>query len=151
MTYRHFNPDGHRVDHNYDHYKSLKLDSSAYIPSDSMPYRDLYVEAVDLYLDEKYSEAIKKFEASLEDFYSKLDECYITCEAFNVNDVDASEYHGLISGFFIGLLKCRTECVKRLDYFRIEPEDDLLASHFKYMQFAYHKCEEVSHCCNRHL
>ena len=142
MTYRHFNPDGNKVDHNYDHYTSLKLDGSAYIPVETMPYRDLYVEGAKLYNNAKWDEAVIKFEASLKDFYSKLDECYIMCEAYNIDDVGIAEYHGLLSGLFMISLKCRNECLKKLDFFRINPLDDLLSSHYEYLQFLYYKREE---------
>ena len=143
MTYRYFNPDGHKVDANYNHYKSLKLDSSAYVPMETMPYRDLYMEGIDLYADEKWKEAVDKFEASLKDFYAKLDECYIACEAFNIDDLSVSEYHGILSNLYIALLQCRTECVKKLDFFRLDPEDDLISSHYQYLQFTYYKREEL--------
>ena len=142
MTYRHFNPDGDKIDDNYKHYKSLKLHSSAYIPVESMPYRDLYDEGVELYNDAKWSEAVTKFEASLKDFYSKLDECYMMCEAFSIDELDVTEYHGLLSGLFMDSLKCRTGCLKKLDFFRIDPVDDLLSSLYEYLQFTYYKCEE---------
>lgn len=144
MTYRHFNPDGYKVDDNYNHYKSLKLDSSAYIPKETMPYKDLYIEGIELYSNEKWSEAIQKFEPSLEDLYSKLDECYIACEAYNIDDLGVTEYHGLLSGLFMASLKCRTECLKKLDFFRLDPEEDLLSSHYGYIQFTYYKCEELT-------
>ena len=143
MTYRYFNPDGHKVDSNYNHYKSLDLDSSAYVPVETMPYRDLYLEGVDLYADEKWKEAVDKFEASLKDFYAKLDECYIACEAFNIDDMSILEYQAILSNLYTALLQCRTECVKKMDFFRLDPEDDLISSHYEYLQFTYYKCEEL--------
>ena len=142
MTYRYFNPDADKVDGNYHHYKSLKLDESAYIPVETVPYRDLYAEGVQLYDDTKWSEAVTKFEASLGDFYSKLDECYVTCDAFNFDDQSITEYHGLLSGLFMESLKCRTGCLERMDFFRINPAEDLLSSHYQYLQFTYFKREE---------
>ena len=107
-----------------------------------MPYRDLYDEGADLYDNMKWSEAVTKFEASLADFYSKLDECYMMCEAFNIDDLGVTEYHGLLSGLFMESLKCRTRCLKNLDLFRINPVDDLLSSLYEYLQFTYYKREE---------
>ena len=144
MTYRYFNPDGHRVEANYKHYKSLNLDPSAYVSLETVPYRDLYIEGIDLYADEKWKEALEKFETSVKDFYTKLDECYITCEAFNFDDLSISEYQGILTNLYIALLQCRTECVNKLDFFRLDPADDLLSSHYEYLQFTYYKREELS-------
>lgn len=144
MTYRYFNPDGHRVEANYKHYQSLNLDASAYIPLETVPYRDLYIEGIDLYADEKWKEALEKFETSVNDFYTKLEECYIACEAFNFDDLSISEYQGILTNLYIALLQCRTECVNKLDFFRLDPADDLLSSHYEYLQFTYYKREELS-------
>lgn len=145
MTYRYFNPDGNKIDDNLNHYKSLKLDSSAFTPVETIPYKDLYIEGMELYTEEKWSEAIEKFEASLKNLYSKLDECYIMCEAFNnINDLVGSEYYSSLSGLFILSLKCRTDCVNKLDFFRLDPVDNLLSSHYHFMQFTYYKCKLLS-------
>ena len=146
MTYRYFNPSGNQVADNYAYYTSLNLHSSAYVPVETVPYRDLYTEGAELYTEEKWAEAITKFEASLEDLYTKLDECYIMCEAFNVDDLGTTEYYGLLSGLFIASLKCRNGCLTRLDFFRVSPRDDLLSSHYEYLQFTYYKREKTNLC-----
>ena len=146
MTYRYFNPSGSKVADNYAHYRSLNLHSSAYDPVETVPYRDLFTEGIELYAAEKWAEAIAKLEASLEDFYSKLDECYIMCEAFNVNDLGITEYYGLLSGLFMASLRCRNGCLSRLDFFRVNPKDDLLSNLYEYLQFTYYKRKKANWC-----
>lgn len=151
MTYRYFNPDGDQVDSNYNYYKSLKLDDDAYTPIETVPYKSLYIEGIELYTDKNWDKAIEKFEESLEDLYSKLDECYIMCDAFNnAKNLDMSEYYGLLSGLFISSLKCHTECLDRLDFFRVDPTDNLLSSHYGYMQFTYYQRELSWHSIMNH-
>jgi len=142
VTYQYFNPDGNKVDDNLKYYKSLKLDDSAFTPLETIPYKDLYIEGMELYSEKKWSEAIKKFEASLKSLYSELDECYILCEAFNnVDDLVGLEYYSLLSGLFMSSLKCRTECMDRLDFFRLNPVENILSSHYQFMQFTYYQCK----------
>jgi len=142
VTYQYFNPEDERVDQNLRYYESLGLDKSSFVRLETLFYKDLYLDGMNYYDQQKWSEAIDKFELSLKDFYTKLDECYITCEAVSSTDeVVETEYYSLLTELFMSSLKCRTKCVNKLDSFRLNTDENLLSSYFQYLQYSYFKSQ----------
>jgi len=142
VTFKYFNPEAERVDENLRYYKSLGLTKNSFVPLETLPYKDLYIEGAKLYDNQKWSEAVDKLELSLRDFYTKLDECYITCEAVSSTDeVVETEYYSLLTELFMSSLKCRTKCIDKLDSFRLNTDENILSMYFQYLQYSYFKSE----------
>ena len=142
VTYQYFNPEDKRVDENLRYYESLGLDKSFFLRLETLFYKDLYLEGMALYDEQRWSEAVDKFELSLRDFYSKLDECYITCEAVSSTDeLVEAEYYSLLTEMFMSSLKCRTKCINKLDSFRLNTDENILSSYLQYLQYSYFKSQ----------
>ncbi|KAK2589188.1 hypothetical protein KPH14_002002 [Odynerus spinipes] len=101
-------------------------------------FLNAYTSGMSEYENENYKEAIKLFEKSLRDYLESEEECRIYCEG-PFDQGWHPEFTSSISNHFAYCLKCKRSCSRYLNYVNGENRDDLLRSHYNYLQYAYYK------------
>ncbi|CAH1153591.1 unnamed protein product [Phaedon cochleariae] len=107
-------------------------------------YVYLYVHGADAYEGKHWSTVIDNMEESLSAYLQAEEECRAHCEG----PFDHGWYPDFIpsiSNHFTVSLKCKQKCRTRLGSLNGEIHDDLLPSHYHYLQYAYFKaCRAVA-------
>lgn len=101
-------------------------------------FLNAYTTGVSEYEKQNYKKSVKLFENSLRDYLNSENECRIYCEG-PFDQGWHPEFTSLLANHFAYSLKCKRSCSRLLNYVNGENRDDLLKSHYNYLQFAYYK------------
>ncbi|KAK4871674.1 hypothetical protein RN001_015798 [Aquatica leii] len=106
----------------------------------------LYIHGVDAYDKKDWKAVENNMEESLVSYLQAEEECRALCEG----PFDQGWYPDLIpsiANHYTFALNCKTKCAQQLNNLNGEYHDDLLPSHYHYLQFAYFKNNNLKAAC----
>ncbi|XP_011879110.1 PREDICTED: synaptonemal complex protein SC65-like isoform X2 [Vollenhovia emeryi] len=113
---------------------------------EAAPFVQRYVRGVQAYEDENYAEAVVEFESSLESYMESEEQCRLYCEG-PFDQGWHPEFTTSIANHFTYCLKCKRGCSLALNNVNGNFQNDLLRSHYNYLQFAYYKLGNLKAAC----
>jgi tetratricopeptide (TPR) repeat protein len=147
FTYLVAHPDDKIMLSNLKHYSSMDgVDMTEVVNFEAKDYVYLYIHGADAYEKKDWDGVVQNFEESLGAYLQTEDECRAQCEG----PFDQGWYPDLIpsiANHFTFVLKCKHKCRNRLNSLNGEKHDDLLPSHYHYLQYAYFKIGNLRAAC----
>ncbi|XP_044133543.1 prolyl 3-hydroxylase 1 [Bufo gargarizans] len=146
------NPDHLEMQQNLEYYKMMAgVSESDFRDLEAKVHMQEFRLGVSDYADEVFRSAIAYFEKALEEYLIADDECRSLCEGpydydgYNYLDYTADLFQS-ITDHYVQVMNCRQGCVSELAIppGKEKPKEDFLASHFNYLQFAYHNTENYT-------
>lgn len=114
---------------------------------ESPVYVSIYFKGVSAYENENYAEAADLFEASLRSYLDAEEECRLYCEA-PFDQGWFPEFTSSIANHFAFCLKCKRACPRMLNSINGDNRQDILRSHYNYLQFSYYKLGKLKAACS---
>ncbi|CAH1158417.1 unnamed protein product [Phyllotreta striolata] len=146
FTYLVAHPDNKIMANNLQHYLDQNVDKKDIVNYEAKDYVYLYVHGSEAYEYKDWDSVISNMEESLTEYLQAEDECRAQCEG----PFDHGWYPDFIpsiSNHFTVCLKCKQKCRKKLSSLNGEIHDDLLPSHYHYLQYAYYKIGNLKAAC----
>ncbi|KAJ8923830.1 hypothetical protein NQ315_010412 [Exocentrus adspersus] len=147
FTYLVSHPDDKVMQTNLKHYSSMKNVNMEEIENfEAEDYVYLYVHGANSYEHKDWRGVEENMEESLVAYLQAEEECRAQCEG----PFDQGWYPDFIpsiSNHFTFCLKCKQKCKTRLGSLNGEKHDDLLPSHYHYLQYAYFKLGHLRKAC----
>ncbi|CAG9759258.1 unnamed protein product [Ceutorhynchus assimilis] len=141
------NPDNKIMSDVLQQYAALpEVEMKDVVNFEAKDYVYLYVYGVDAYQKKEWVTAINNMEESLVSYLHAEDECRAQCEG----PFDPGWYPDFVpamANHFTYVLRCKQRCKRRLGSLNGEMYDDLLASHYHYLQYAYFKKGNLNAAC----
>ncbi|XP_040284584.1 prolyl 3-hydroxylase 1 [Bufo bufo] len=146
------NPDHLEMQQNLEYYKMMAgVSESDFRDLEAKVHMQEFRLGVSDYADEEFRSAIAYFEKALEEYLIADHECRSLCEGpydyegYNYLDYTADLFQS-ITDHYVQVMNCRQGCVSELAIppGKEKPTEDFLASHFNYLQFAYHNTENYT-------
>ncbi|PNF23098.1 hypothetical protein B7P43_G09122, partial [Cryptotermes secundus] len=147
FTYLVNNPDNKVMQENLKFYSELpEVDMSEVVNFEARNYVSLYIHGAEAYQHEDYKSVISYIEESLEDYLRAEDECRAYCEG-PFDQGWFPDFVSSIANHFTYCLKCKRRCPDKLNSLNGEKHQDLLASHYHFLQYAYYKVGNLRKAC----
>ncbi|CAH1103258.1 unnamed protein product [Psylliodes chrysocephalus] len=146
FTYLVAHPDNKVMASNLKHYFDHNIDKKDIVNYEAKDYVYLYVHGAESYEHKDWQSVIFNMEESLTEYIQAEEECRAQCEG----PFDHGWYPDFIpsiSNHFTVCLKCKQKCRKTLGSLNGEIHDDLLPSHYHYLQYAYYKTGNLKAAC----
>ncbi|XP_018578753.1 prolyl 3-hydroxylase 1 [Anoplophora glabripennis] len=147
FTYLVSHPEDKMMQSNLKHYYSMEEVNMKEIENfEAETYVYLYVHGNDAYQRKDWKSVEDNMEESLGAYLQAEEECRAQCEG----PFDQGWYPDFIpsiSNHFAYCLKCKQKCKTRLGSLNGEQHDDLLPSHYHYLQYAYFKMGNLRKAC----
>ncbi|KAJ8975814.1 hypothetical protein NQ317_013745 [Molorchus minor] len=147
FTYLVEHPDDKITQSNLKYYSTLEGVNMKEIENfEASDYVYLYVHGADAYERKEWQNVIENMEESLSAYLQTEEECRAQCEG----PFDQGWYPDFIpsiSNHFTFCLKCKQKCKEKLGSLNGEKHDDLLPSHYHYLQYAYFKMKDLQKAC----
>ncbi|XP_066247278.1 prolyl 3-hydroxylase 1-like [Euwallacea similis] len=141
------NPDHKVMAKNLKQYSEFpEVDMKEVINFEAKDYVYLYVYGADAYQKKDWNTAINNMEESLVSYLHSEDECRAQCEG-PFNPGWYPDFVPAIANHFTYVLKCKRNCTKNLGSLNGEYYDDLLVSHYDYLQYSYFKKGNLAAAC----
>ncbi|XP_050314394.1 prolyl 3-hydroxylase 1-like [Anthonomus grandis grandis] len=132
---------------NLDQYSQMpEVDMKDIINFEAEDYVYLYAYGADAYEKKDWNSVINHMEESLVSYLQAEDECRAHCEG-PFNPGWHPDFIPAIANHFSFVLKCKRKCASLLGTLNGEKYDDLLASHYHYLQYAYFKKGNMPAAC----
>ncbi|KAL1492863.1 hypothetical protein ABEB36_011041 [Hypothenemus hampei] len=109
-------------------------------------YVYLYVYGVNAYMRKEWDTAINNIEESLVSYLHAEDKCRAQCEG-PFDPGWHPDFVPAIANHFTYVLRCKRTCKKKLSSLNGEIHEDLFASHYDYLQYAYFKKGNLYAAC----
>ncbi|XP_069775217.1 prolyl 3-hydroxylase 1 [Narcine bancroftii] len=146
------NPDHLEMRQNLEYYKMMAgVKDDDFKDLEAKPHMESFRKGVRLYTDEQFKHSIFYLEHALVEFFKADAECRALCEGpYNFDGYNYMEYNAdlyqAIADHYIQVLNCKQNCVTELATRpdREAPIEDVLPTHFDYLQFAYYNSENYS-------
>ncbi|XP_011151167.1 prolyl 3-hydroxylase 2 isoform X1 [Harpegnathos saltator] len=147
FTFLIYHPDHEMTRRNLRYYLTLPgVVEEKIVNLEAAPFIQMYVRGVQAYEDENYKEAVGEFESSLGSYMESEEECRIYCEG-PFDQGWYPEFTSSVANHFTFCLKCKRECSLNLNSVNGEYRNNLLSSHYNYLQFAYYKLGNMKAAC----
>ncbi|KRT79626.1 hypothetical protein AMK59_7679 [Oryctes borbonicus] len=147
FTYLVAHPDDKPILASLKHYTSFpEADPSDVINYEAKEFVYLYVHGSDAYDKENWERVVQNMEESLVLYLQAEEECRAQCEG----PYDPGWYPDFIpsiANHFTYCLKCKRKCRNKLSSLNGEKHEDLLPSHYHYLQYAYYKLGKLKSAC----
>lgn len=141
------NPDHEVMLENLKFYSNLpEVDMHQVVNFEARNFVSLYIHGSDAYQREDYKSVISYIEESLEDYLRGDEECRAYCEG-QFDQGWFPDFVPSISNHFTYCLKCKLRCADKINSLNGERHDDLLASHYHFLQYAYYKVGNLEKAC----
>ncbi|XP_066996710.2 prolyl 3-hydroxylase 1 isoform X2 [Anabrus simplex] len=141
------NPKNEVMIENLKFYSNLpEVDMTKIENFESKPYVSLYIHGSDAYNKGDYKSVINYFENSLEDYLKEDEDCRAYCEG-PFDQGWFPDYTLSVANHFTFCLKCKYNCSATLNSLNGEAHDDLLPSHYHFLQYAYYKVGMLKKAC----
>lgn len=141
------NPDHKVMKKNLQQYsEQSEVNMKELVNFEAKDYIYLYVYGADAYEKKDWDAAINNMEESIVAYLQAEDECRAQCEG----PYDPGWYPDFIpaiSNHFTFVLKCKRRCKQKLGSLNGAVYEDLLASHYDYLQYAYFKKGNLHAAC----
>lgn len=124
----------------------LKVDPNYIINLEAKPYVDMYLRGSEAYKKKDYDRTTNYMELSLVEYLQAEEECRAHCEG-PFDQGWFPDFISSISNHYTFTLRCKRRCAKKLQNLNGEIHDDLLPSHYHYLQFAYFKLGNIEKAC----
>ncbi|KAL3282722.1 hypothetical protein HHI36_005893 [Cryptolaemus montrouzieri] len=111
-----------------------------------MDYVYLYSHGSAAYEEKDWDATINNMEESLTNFLHTEEECRAQCEG-SFDHGWLPDFIPSIANHFTYCLKCKSRCYSKLNSINGEKYEDLLPSHYNYLQFAYYKVGNLKEAC----
>ncbi|CAH0562145.1 unnamed protein product [Brassicogethes aeneus] len=147
FTYLVTHPNDKAMQGNLKHYtqvEGVKSDDIVNFEAKSFVY--LYAHGADAYNKKDWKNVEHNMEESLGLYLQAEEECRAGCEG----PFDHGWYPDFIpsiANHFTMVLKCKMDCSEKLNTLNGEEHDDLLPSHYHYLQYAYFKMGNIKEAC----
>ena len=163
-TYYFHNPNDSMAINSLKFYRSklnISQDHLMYREPGQLAHNTAYIAGVKAYRNQRWLEAVDKFELAVSSLLEAMKECRLMCEDFvfinlthpqtSVNrqekmdqeemfQLDSMEWHQLAHSLVKSLLECRTQCLDKMATINGVYKSKYLLDHFNHLQFAYFKC-----------
>ncbi|CAB3369515.1 Hypothetical predicted protein [Cloeon dipterum] len=137
------NPSHESMSRNLKFFLDLpEVDNNDVTNLEAKRYVSLYIHGVDLYGKENYEAAVQHMEESLADYLQNERECRAYCEK-PFDQGWYPEFVPSIANHFAFVLKCKSNCSYNMNNLNGEKYDDLLPSHYHYLQYSYFKVDKL--------
>uniref|UniRef100_A0A6P7GKK4 procollagen-proline 3-dioxygenase n=1 Tax=Diabrotica virgifera virgifera TaxID=50390 RepID=A0A6P7GKK4_DIAVI len=139
-------PDNKVMSTNLKHYLDHNVEKKDIVNYEAKDYVYLYAHGADAYEKKKWQFVVFNMEESLVHYLQAEEECRAQCEG----PFDHGWYPDFIpsiSNHFTVALRCKQKCRKKLSSLNGEIHDDLLPSHYHYLQYAYYKLGNLKAAC----
>ncbi|XP_024880411.1 prolyl 3-hydroxylase 2-like isoform X2 [Temnothorax curvispinosus] len=147
FTFLSQHPDHEMTRKNLKYYLSMPdVAAEKVMNLEAAPFVRKYFRGIQAYEDENYAEAVAEFESSLESYIESEEECRIYCEG-PFDQGWYPEFTSSIANHFAYCLKCKRGCSLALNNVNGNFQNDLLRSHYNYLQFAYYKLGNLKAAC----
>ncbi|XP_044257307.1 prolyl 3-hydroxylase 1-like [Tribolium madens] len=147
FTYLVSYPDDKIMSANLKYYSSMSgVDMTEIVNFEAKDYVYLYIHGVDAYERKDWVGVVDNMEESLVAYLQADEECRAQCEG----PFDQGWYPDFIpsiANHFTYCLKCKQKCKTKLSSLNGEKHDDLLPSHYHYLQYAYFKRGDLKAAC----
>ncbi|XP_067834430.1 prolyl 3-hydroxylase 1-like [Heptranchias perlo] len=146
-TFHRANPDHLEMQDNLEMYRNMEgVKPGNFRDLEAVPHWEAYDEGTRLYQLEQFPQSIERLEAAVREYLGGLAECRAQCEGpYDFREYSYLEYQShlyeTISDHYVQVLSCNQDCVLELATKpgRASASPDFLPSHFKFLQYAYHK------------
>ncbi|XP_057671498.1 cartilage-associated protein-like [Diorhabda carinulata] len=146
FTYLVAHPDDKIMSRNLQHYFDHDVDKKDIVNYEAKDYVYLYIHGADAYEKKGWESVVFNMEESLVDYLQAEEECRAQCEG-PFDHGWYPDFIASISNHFTVCLKCKQACKKTLSSLNGEIHDDLLPSHYHYLQYAYYKLGNLKAAC----
>jgi len=144
FTYWVYHPNDDAARRSLDHYASLpEVNKADVINYEADDYVYFFIHGLQGYEEKKWDYVIQNMEESLLAYLQAEDECRANCEG-PFNQGWYPDFIPAIANHFTHVLRCKQKCKKDLSVLNGETRDDLFASHYHYLQYAYFKSGKLS-------
>ncbi|XP_045470805.1 prolyl 3-hydroxylase 1-like [Harmonia axyridis] len=147
FTYLVTHPDHKTMLSTLKYYSSFDgVDLKDVINFEAKDYAYLYSHGIDAYEAKDWKGVIDNMEESLVDFLQAEEECRAQCEG-PFDHGWLPDFIPSIANHFTFCLKCKSLCYSKLNSINTEKYEDLLPSHYHYLQYAYYKVGNMRMAC----
>ncbi|KAF5305804.1 hypothetical protein FQA39_LY09140 [Lamprigera yunnana] len=128
-------------------YSSLpEIDLTEIVNYEAKDHIYLYIHGVDAYDKKDWKSAENNMEESLISYIQAEEDCRALCEG-PFNQGWFPDLIPAIANHYAFSLNCKTQCSKKLNNLNGEYHEDLLPSHYHYLQYAYFKSGNLKAAC----
>lgn len=148
FTYLAEHPDDLVMQANLKYYSEQPaVDMNNVINHEAKDYVYLYVHGASAYERKDWDSVVHNMEESLLSYLQSEEECRALCEG-PFNQGWFPDFIPAVSNHFTYCLRCKQNCSSKLNSLNGERHDDLLPSHYHFLQYAYFKLGNIKAACS---
>ncbi|XP_044752189.1 prolyl 3-hydroxylase 1-like [Coccinella septempunctata] len=122
------------------------VDLKEVVNFEARDYVYMFSHGLAAYDEKDWKAVIDNMEESLVDFIQAEEECRAQCEG-PFDHGWLPDFFPSIANHFTYCLKCKSGCYSKLNSINTEKHEDLLPSHYHYLQYAYYKVGNLRMAC----
>ncbi|GLG97441.1 Uncharacterized protein GBIM_04206 [Gryllus bimaculatus] len=141
------NPEENAMINNLKFYSSLpEVNMNAIENLEIKAFVPLYIQGVEAYNKGDFASVINLLEQSLKKWLRAAEECRAYCES-PFDQGWFPDFISSVSNHFTFCLRCKQKCEMPLNSLNGEYHEDMLPSHYHYLQYSYYKVSKLQKAC----